>query len=152
MQAAHIIPFAEAAATVLSDMLGGTVTRGTLAVREREIPTRGVAIIIGIVGQLRGRVVFDLDPATALRLAAQLNGEAFTAFDPLVQSTLNEVANISTGRAMGALGRAGYTCDITPPALLHGDTVVVTTDVPALAVPLQTACGDLIINVAVRGA
>ncbi|HNW91478.1 MAG TPA: chemotaxis protein CheX [bacterium] len=150
MKAEQVIPFAEAAVSVLREMLGSDVTRGDLAMRTKVIPTRGIAVIIGVVGQLRGRVVFDLDTPTALKLAAQLNGEEFTAIDPLVQSTLNEIANISSGRAVGVLCGQGCECDITPPVLLHGDTVTVTTDLPALAIPLHTACGELIINVAVR--
>jgi Predicted inhibitor of MCP methylation, homolog of CheC len=55
-----------------------------------------------------------------------------------------------TGNAAALLAEKGYTCDISPPSIIRGSNVKISTvNTPALVVPITLGeFGDLEINVA----
>ena len=61
---------------------------------------KGVAVVVGVIGNLKGRIVFDLSEETAIKIASKLNGEEFKTFDEMARSTISEIANMITGRSV----------------------------------------------------
>ena len=56
-----------------------------------------------------------------------------------------------TGQAVTKLHELGFRFDLTPPALFTGEKMEVSDhEVEALIVPMDTSCGKIEINVAVR--
>jgi chemotaxis protein CheX len=151
MRVEYINPFVESAFSVLKEVLDGEVKRGELYLKATSQPVLGVAAIIGLTGDVEGRVLLDMDMKTALGVASAMNGETLTSFESLAKATIAELANMIAGRSVTKLHGLGFEFDLTPPSLITGENMVVTDNgVEALIVPLELPQGKLEINVAVR--
>jgi chemotaxis protein CheX len=127
------------------------IVRGELYLKATSQPVLGVAAIIGLTGDVEGRVLLDMSQKTAHEIASAMNGEELESFDELAKATIAELANMITGQAVTKLHEIGFNFDLSPPSLITGDNMVVTNaGVEALIVPLELSQGKLEINVAVR--
>ena len=151
MRVEYINPFVESAFSVLKEVLQTEIERGELYLKATSQPVLGVAAIIGLTGDVEGRVLLDMSRETAHKIASAMNGEELESFDELAKATIAELANMITGQAVTKLHEIGFNFDLSPPSLITGDNMVVTdAGVEALIVPLQLSQGKLEINVAVR--
>lgn len=157
MRVEYINPFVETSYRVLKEVLGGAdVKRGSLYLKSTAMPVMGVAALVGLAGDVEGRVLFDMSFETALNIASKMNGETMTEFDDMAKATISELANIITGQAVTKLHELGFKFDLTPPALFAGENMEIaalggtTESVEALIVPLVTDCGKIEVNVAIR--
>ena len=151
MRVEYINPFSEAAYNILVQVLGGEIKRGDLYLKSTCMPVMRVAAIVGLAGDVEGRVIFDMTPETALKIASAMNQEEFTEFDELGRATITELANLITAQAVTKLHDLGFKFDLTPPALFTGDNMSISSsDIEALIVPMETAQGKVEINVAIR--
>ncbi len=151
MRVEYINPFVETAFSVLSEVLGGEVKRGDLYLKSTSMPVMGVAALVGLAGDVEGRVLFDMSMETALNIASTMNMEKLETFDELAKATITELANIVTAQAVTKLHELGFKFDLTPPALFYGERMEIANhQVEALIVPLITAQGKIEVNVAIR--
>ncbi|MBO7419899.1 MAG: chemotaxis protein CheX [Spirochaetaceae bacterium] len=151
MRVEYINPFVEAANNILSEVLAGEVNRGDLYLKSTSMPVMGVATLVGLAGDVEGRVLFDMSMDTALKIASKMNGEELTEFDELVKATITELANLITGQAVTKLHDLGFKFDLTPPSLFTGEKMEVSDhEVEALIVPMLTEQGKIEVNVAIR--
>ena len=111
----------------------------------------GVAAMVGLAGDVEGRVLFDMKQETALKIASAMNSEELTQFDELVRATITELANLITAQAVTKLHDLGFRFDLTPPALFTGQNMEISNnDMEALIVPMEVPQGRIEINVAIR--
>jgi chemotaxis protein CheX len=151
MRVEYINPFVEAAFNVLKEVLGVELKRGELYLKSASQPVLGVATIVGLAGDVEGRVLFDMTEVTALAIASAMNGEELASFDELGKATITELANMITGQAVTKLHDLGFKFDLTPPAIFTGNNMEVTDNgVEALIVPVELPQGKIEINVAIR--
>ena len=157
MRVEYINPFVETSYRVLKEVLGGAeVKRGDLYLKSTAMPVMGVAALVGLAGDVEGRVLFDMSFETALNIASEMNMEKLTAFDDLAKATISELANLITAQAVTKLHDLGFKFDLTPPALFAGQQMEIAAlgggseNVEALIVPLITECGKIEVNVAIR--
>ena len=61
-----------------------------------------------------------------------------------------ELGNIITGNAAIGLSENGFNCILTPPTLLTGKELIVTTFTPVLNIPFSTDFGMVTVHVALR--
>lgn len=151
MRVEYINPFVEATFKILEQVLGEVPVREKLYLKNTSQPVYGVAVIVGLAGDVEGRVLFDMSSETALAIASSMNGEQLTVMDELVKATIMELANMITASAITKLQDLGYSFDLTPPAIFTGDNMQISNSgVEALIVPVGLQQGKLEINVAIR--
>jgi chemotaxis protein CheX len=154
MRVEYINPFVEAAFSILKEVLNSDVKRGDIYLKPTSMKIMGVAALVGLAGDVEGRVLFDMTKETALYVAGTMNGENFTALDELGKATIQELANMITAQAVTKLHDLGFKFDLTPPALFTGENMEVSTnlgEVEALIVPMVlTADTKIEVNVAIR--
>jgi len=118
----------------------------------------GVAALVGLAGDVEGRVLFDMDKESALFVVSCMNGEEFKKMDEMAKATIQELANMVTAQAVTKLHDLGFKFDLTPPALFTGDNMEVSSnmgkEVEALIVPMHISMDDkkckIEINVVIR--
>jgi chemotaxis protein CheX len=116
----------------------------------------GVAALVGLAGDVEGRVLFDMTKQTALAVAGTMNGEEFKTLDEMVKATITELANMITAQAVTKLHDLGFKFDLTPPALFTGENMEISNnlEVEALIVPMELGLGGktgkIEINVVIR--
>ncbi|MCR4627148.1 MAG: chemotaxis protein CheX [Treponema sp.] len=157
MRVEYINPFVEISYRVLKEVLDGSeVKRGNLYLKSTAMPVMGVAALVGLAGDVEGRVLFDMTLDTALKIASKMNGEDLPQFDDLAKATISELANMITAQAVTKLHELGFKFDLTPPALFAGEKMEIAAlgntseNIEALIVPLITEYGKVEINVAIR--
>jgi chemotaxis protein CheX len=155
MRVEYINPFVESAFSVLKEViLDVEVKRGEIYLKPTTMAIQGVAALVGLAGDVEGRVLFDMTKETALYVAGAMNQEKFTVFDELAKATIQELANMITAQAVTKLHDLGFKFDLTPPALFTGDNMEVSTnlgEVEALIVPMALGTnGKIEVNVAIR--
>jgi chemotaxis protein CheX len=154
MRVEYINPFVESAFGVLKEVVSPSVKRGEIYLKPTSMQIMGVAALVGLAGDVEGRVLFDMSKATALYIAGAMNGEEFSTLDELAKATIQELANMITAQAVTKLHDLGFKFDLTPPALFTGDNMEVSTnlgEVEALIVPMELGPnGKIEVNVAIR--
>jgi len=150
MKAEFVNPFASAVVMVFQKEFGMNVMRDSLALQQGPLRGADVNTIIGVTGQLEGQVIYTFDERVALRIASALMGEAVEELDELAKSAVAELGNIITGNAAIGLSENGYNCILTPPTLLTGKELIVTTFTPVLNIPFSTDFGSVTVHVALR--
>jgi chemotaxis protein CheX len=154
MRVEYINPFVESAFSVLKEVLNSDVKRGEIYLKPTTMSIMGVAALVGLAGDVEGRVLFDMTKTTALHVAGAMNDQQFATLDELAKDTIQELANMITAQAVTKLHDLGCKFDLTPPALFTGDNMEVSTnlgEVEALIVPMELgANGKIEVNVAIR--
>jgi chemotaxis protein CheX len=157
MRVEYINPFVESALNILREVLGGIeVKRGNLYLKSSSMSIMGVAALVGLAGDVEGRVLFDMTKKSALYVAGAMNGEEFAVLDEMVKATITELANMITAQAVTRLHDLGFKFDLTPPALFTGDNMEIsnTLEVEALIVPMLLGPngedGRIEVNVVIR--
>lgn len=144
-------PFVEAVAEVMEKEVGVQITRGNLSMQVTALTTADVTVLINLVGQVQGVVMFGMSYETGLNLVSRIMGQKFAEFDTLAQSGISELGNVITGQATIKLSRAGFESNISPPTMIMGDNVQISTlDFSRIIVPLSTPLGNVDIHLALR--
>ena len=143
--------FINAADAVLSQGLHGTTQVSNLTMEEDGYRRKGVAGMVALSGDIEGRIILDLEPQTAVRVASHYAGADLPESDSLIKETIFELANQVVGNAISALNDQGFHFRVHPPLLLtaaEGDKT--SEDVEALMICFETAMGRVFMNVALR--
>jgi len=146
-----IQPFINAADAVLAQGLQCPMSIGNLSMEEEAYRRKGVAALVWVTGDIEGRIIFDLDTQTAVRVASKFAGTDLPESDELVRETVFELANQVIGNAVTSLNDQGFHFRVHPPVLHtseHGPKS--TEDTEALVICFETGCGNVFMNIAMR--
>ncbi|WGK69077.1 chemotaxis protein CheX [Candidatus Haliotispira prima] len=152
MRVEYISPFVKAAYSIMCDFLGeDRVSRGKVYLRKQDTQKiMGLVAVIGLTGRAEGRVLLGMEERTALNIANAINGEEFIEVNEMVQATIQEIANMLTGRAITELHEMGFVFDITPPAIFMGKEMsMASASQEILILPLETELGLVDVSVSI---
>jgi len=146
-----IQPFINAADAVLAGGLQSPMAIGNLTMEQEAYRRRGVAALVWITGDIEGRIIFDLDPQTAVRVASQFAGADLPESDNLVREAVCELANQVIGNAVTALNDQGFHFRVHPPVIHTSEQGIKgTEDTEALVICFETSGGSVFMNIALR--
>jgi chemotaxis protein CheX len=146
-----IQPFINAADAVLAQGLQSPLTIGSLSMEEEAYRRKGVAAMVRLTGDIEGRVIFDLDPATAVRVARCFAGAELPESDDLVRETVFELANQVIGNAVTTLNDQGFHFRVHPPVLHDAEQGEKgSEDTEALVMCFETSSGNILMNIAMQ--
>ena len=146
MNVEYINPFIEASKTVLKSIANIELVVGKAYLKTSPYASDTLAIIIGVTGSLRGQVIFSMNKDVALNIAsAMMGGTELTKLDEMSKSAVTEAANMILGNTATMFYNTGVAIDITPPSLLMGDNMQISTNkMKTICVPLNIASGGII--------
>ena len=151
MKAQYINPFINATFSVIRTMMNMEATKGDLAMRPCTFTSQQCNVITGVTGAVQGQVIYGMSLITADKIASQMLGQPIRTFDQLAASAIAELGNMITGNASALLAEAGFECDITPPSIIRGTQVKISTlGIPALVVPIHLPVGELELTVSLQ--
>jgi len=146
-----IQPFINAADAVLSQGLSTTTKVDHLSMEEDAYRRKGVAGMVALSGDIEGRIILDLEPQTAVRVASHYAGAELPESDGLIKETIFELANQVVGNAVCSLNDQGFHFRVHPPLLVTAEEGDKTSeDVEALMICFETSLGNVFMNVALR--
>ncbi len=139
MRVEFINPFLEAADHVFGELLSVTLSRGRLSMKMPDMNYPQVSIVLGVVGQVHGQVIYGSSYDTAKAIASKMMmGAPVDSLNDMARSALAELGNMITGQATMGLEHAGFRVDISPPTIITGtDIRIATPKTQILLVPLE---------------
>src|SRR5215475_8109114 len=146
-----IQPFINSADAVLAQGLHAPTSIENLTMEEEAYRRKGIAAQICLTGEIEGRIIFDLDPQTAVKVASIMAGMELPQTDDLVRETVCELANQIIGNAVTTLNDQGFHFRVHPPSMHTSETGHKSSeDTEALVMCFNTASGNVFMNVALR--
>ncbi len=139
MNIEYINPFIEASQTVLKQITQFDAKLGKVYLKNSPYQSEDILIMVGLTGKMRGQAVFSIGRSFALKIASiMMMGMPVTEFDEMSKSALSELANMIMGNAATILYNRGINIDITPPSLLVGENMQITTNkMKTVCIPLE---------------
>ena len=151
MDVKFLSPFVEAAKEIVQAEAETAVQRGDLSLKHSALTTQEVSVIISMIGEVEGVVIYSLSEKTALDIVSRMIGQQFEEFNDLAQSGIAELGNVITGRATMMLSQTGLKSDISPPTVIIGkDVKVSTVDFTRIVVPLITDLGEITVHLSLK--
>lgn len=146
-----IQPFINAADAVLAQSLACHTRMSDVTMEQEIYRRRGVAAIVTMKGDIEGRIVFDLEPATAVRVASAMAGSDQPQPDEMVRETICELANLVIGNAITNLNDQGFHFCIHPPEVHMAEVGLGNSeDTEAVVMCFDTPSGSVFMNIALR--
>ncbi len=146
-----IQPFINAADAVFAESLQGPTKIVDLEMDQDTYRRKGVAALVAIKGDIEGRVILDLSPEVAMKVASQLAGEEVAASEQVVKETVCEMANMVIGNSVTLLNDQGFHFKVFPPEIHMNETGLAgSADTEALVICIETPCGAIYLNIAMH--
>jgi chemotaxis protein CheX len=151
MQSELINPFLVAVSSVVEMVLGKAPARGEPRLEKASFTTEQVNVFCGVTGEVVGQVMLGMSLQTADRIASAMIGQKVSTFDQLAASAIAELANMTCGNGLLKLSELGFNTDLTPPTIIKGSQVQISTlAIPAIAIPFTLAEGELVVTIALH--
>src|ERR1035438_1991827 len=147
-----IQPFINSADAVLAQALSSPIAVEHLSMEEGAYRRKGIAAEVYLLGEIEGRIIFDVDLGQALQLASRLAGvEVSETDEELVREAVCELANQIIGNAVTTLNDQGFHFHVRPPTLHTSERGSKSSeDTEALVMCFNTSSGNVFMNVALR--
>jgi CheY-specific phosphatase CheX len=145
-----IQPFINAADAVFAESLQGPTKIGDLSMEEGAYRRKGIAALIAIKGDIEGRIILDLAPEVASKVAAILTGNE-SSDEQVARETVCELANMVIGNSVTLLNDQGYMFKVFPPEVHTSDEGLAgSADTEAMLLAIETTCGNIFLNIAMH--
>jgi chemotaxis protein CheX len=146
-----IQPFINAADAVLAQSLNCNTRMGDVSMDSDIYRRKGVAALVTVNGDIEGRIIFDVDPQAAVKVANSLGAGEVAASDEMLKETVAELANLVIGNAVTALNDQGFRFKVHPPQPHTAEQGVGNSeDTEALVMCFETPNGKVFMNIAMR--
>ena len=146
-----IQPFINAADAVFAESLQAPTKIVDLSMDEDAYRRKGIAALIAIKGDIEGRVILDLSPEVAMKVASQLAGGEVEASDQVVRETVCEMANMVIGNSVTLLNDQGFRFKVFPPEIHMDETGLAgSAETEAMVICIETPCGNIYLNIAMH--
>jgi CheY-specific phosphatase CheX len=146
-----IQPFINAADAVFAESLQAPTKIVDLSMDEDTYRRKGVAALIIIKGDIEGRVILDLAPEVAVRVASHLAGSPVPESEQVVRETVCELANMVIGNSVTLLNDQGFRFKVFPPEIhMRQEGLAGNVDTEAMVLCIETPCGEVYLNIAMH--
>lgn len=115
---------------------------------KKEHQSKGITIIIGVIGKFCGRVLIDMSTETARNLSTAVLRKEPKDKDEMI-ALLGEFTNIIAGNAASLLNRKNKALGLrlAPPSVLYGDSLIISApNFKTTTAVAETEYGDIFIN------
>jgi chemotaxis protein CheX len=146
MDVKYINPFINVSINIVQQICNVGAKKGQIFIKNSPFIADNVVIIIGIAGDFRGQVFFTMDEKTACTIASSMMfGMEVPALDEMSKSAIAELGNMIMGNVSTEFYNEGITIDITPPTVLVGsDMNISTKGVQTICIPIEIENGTKI--------
>ena len=146
-----IQPFIGSLDAVLAEMMQAPAKIVDLTMEEGGYRRMGLAAVVNFKGQIEGRIILDMEPQAAARVASYLTGGDVDPAEPIVPETVCELANMVIGNAITQLNDRGFEFRVFPPDLLTEEQCAKAGhDLEATILCFETLSGNVNLNIAMQ--
>lgn len=133
----HINPFLQSTMTIFENAAQIKLALGKPTVTVLDFPDHIFALQVGITGDLKGQVLLVMTIDNAKEVASKMMfGMSVEELDEISTSALSELSNMIMGNTATLFSTQSIHIDITPPMVMLGTQMHITSEAQALKVPL----------------
>jgi chemotaxis protein CheX len=137
MDVNYINPILSSFANVIPQLGIANVEKKGMSLKGRFIESPGVMIIVGIIGDIRGNVIYGLSLNDAKKIAStMMMGMPVDNFDELAQSAISELTNMLTANVATNFSNDNININISTPTLIHGKFIANATSEKVVCVQM----------------
>jgi len=137
----YINPFINVSVNLMKMICNETASRGKVYIKNSTFSSDNVVIIIGVAGEIKGQVFFNMNNTTACNIASTMMfGTEVKELDDMAKSAIAELGNMIMGNVSTEFFNNGIKIDITPPTVLVGKEMALSTK------GLKTICIPLLLE------
>jgi len=146
-----IQPFINSLDAVLAATMGCSAVIADVSMEEGHYRQSGIAALVGISGEIEGRVILDMENAAALQAATDLAGVSGTPTEETTRETVCELTNMVIGNAVTQLNDRGFRFKVHPPQVYAVEAGPAgTEDTETVVLRFETPMGKVYLTLAVR--
>lgn len=152
MKAEYINPFIKASTEVLKLIANLDFKTGAPYLKSSPFGADNLIILVGITGEIRGQAVISMSEEMAKKVASSMMmGMPVDEIDEMAKSALSELGNMIMGNTATLLFNAGVNIDITPPTLMMGQKMQISSaGMKTIGVPLMCDIGEITVDISVK--
>lgn len=151
MDVNHINPIIESFMTIMPQIGMQDVKRLGVSVKDRAIESPGVVIIVGLVGDIKGNIIYGMSNDDAKKIASDMMmGKEVTEFDELAQSAVSELTNMLTATVATNYFEQGISVNISTPTLIYGEFIANASIDKVLCIQMQVNEAIVEVNVSLE--
>lgn len=151
MDVNHVNPFLEAFVGVMPQLGLKNVEKKGISVKQRYIESSGVLIIIGLMGDIKGNVIYGMSVEDAKKVASvMMMGMPVEEFDEIAQSAISELINMITATVATNFSKENITVDISTPTLIQGDFKANTSTDKVICVEMLADGARIDVNISLE--
>jgi len=152
VKAEYLNPFIKAGIEILNQMTQIEFQVGKPTLKTSPCTADNIVILIGITGDIKGQAMMSFDEETAFYIVSKMmGGMEVTELNEITRSALSELGNMILGNSATLLFNQGIKIDITPPTLMVGNNLSVSTNqMQPICVPLQKEDRKIEMNIFVK--
>ncbi len=152
MKVEYINPFLKASVEVLRMMAQIEFVMGKPYLKTSPFTAENMIIVVGITGEIRGQAVISMSLEMAKVIASSMMmGMPVPEMDEMAKSALSELGNMIMGNSATLLFNQGVNIDITPPTLMMGENLSISSaQMTTLSVPLTSPQGTITFDISMK--
>ncbi len=144
-------PFINSLDAVIAETMGCSAEIADVTMEQGNYKRTGIAALVGISGEIEGRVILDMDMAAAQQATADLVGPAGSLTEETARETVCELTNMVIGNAVTQLNNFGCKFRVHPPEIYALDGGLQgAADTEAVVLRFETPKGTVYLNIAIR--
>lgn len=134
----YINPIIASFENVMPQLGFSDVRRKDLSIKGRLIESPGVVIIIGLMGDIKGNIIYSIVTEDAKKIAStMMMGMPVNDFDEMAQSAISELVNMLTANVATNFAEENININISTPTLVHGEFVANASSDKVVCVPMD---------------
>lgn len=148
MNADYINPFVQGSQNILNILCNEKIALGNLFIKKDPYICEEISIVIGIIGEIKGNVIYNFKKQTACNIASKMMmGAPVEDLDEISTSAISELTNMISGNVATVFSGKGINIDITTPKLFlnakNSEFEFIKKDSKLICVPLLFSNGDI---------
>ena len=121
MDVKHINPVIESFINIMPQLGLTEVTKENVSLKGNYIESPGVVIIIGLIGDVKGNIIYGITIEDAKKIAStMMMGMPVDDLNEMAQSAISELVNMLTANVATNFSKENITVDISTPTLIKG--------------------------------
>jgi chemotaxis protein CheX len=151
MDVKFINPFLESFLSVMPQLGLSDVKKKSLNLKGKYIESPGVMIIVGIMGDIKGNVIYATSVDSAKAIAStMMMGMPVNELDELAQSAISELTNMLTANAAINFSKINIDINISTPTLIYGEFTANSSSDKVLCVEMEINNHAFEVNIALE--
>ena len=151
MDVKHINPVIESVTTIMTQLGFAQVSKKGISLKGKNIKSPGVVIVIGLIGDVKGNIIYGLSIDDAKKVASQMMmGMPVDDFNEMAQSAISELVNMLTANVATNYSKNGINVDISTPTLVQGEFIANASTDKVICIEMNVNEIDLQVNISLN--